>query len=143
MNEAAPAYYRRDREGGITPPNLLKDCTIAEHIVRARGKRTKFTSVSLDLSKLRDFGDASYRLKKDLVLIEGHSVIEHEALIAELRQLCENEIRADRARALQALRYARKRLEGLIDWRFDVGAVERKQLDQWVGVRVQRYFQRI
>jgi len=50
-------YFRRDQRDGISPPDLSKVCTYAEHIVHARGKRTQFTSISLDLAKIRDFGD--------------------------------------------------------------------------------------
>ena len=57
-------YFRRDQSDGISPPDPSKVCTFAEHIVRARGKRTNYTSVSLDPSKIRDFGDALYRLKR-------------------------------------------------------------------------------
>ena len=59
--DSSPArdYFRRDQRDGVSPPDLSKDCTFAEHIVHARGKRTQFTSVSLDLSKIRDFGDTN------------------------------------------------------------------------------------
>jgi hypothetical protein len=78
-------YFRRDQRDGISPPDLSKDCTFAEHIVHARGKRTKFTSVSLDLSKIRDFGDTDYRLERQKLVSDRHRLIEHEFLISELR----------------------------------------------------------
>jgi len=40
-----PDYFRQDQSDGISPPDLTKNTTFAEHIVRARGKRTKYTSV--------------------------------------------------------------------------------------------------
>jgi hypothetical protein len=43
-------------------------------------------------------------------------------------------------KAVQALRYARRRLEGLIDWSFDVKGVERKNLINWATAKVQPYF---
>jgi hypothetical protein len=45
---AIRAYFRRDQRDGVGPPDLSKVCTYAEHIVHARGKRTQFTSVSLN-----------------------------------------------------------------------------------------------
>ena len=30
-------YFRRDQRNGISPPDLTKDSTYAEHIVHARG----------------------------------------------------------------------------------------------------------
>ena len=41
-----------------------RSASYAEHIVHARGKRTRYTSVSLDLTKIKDFGDADYRLER-------------------------------------------------------------------------------
>src|SRR4051794_6190582 len=67
-------YYRRDQKDGVSPPDLTKKCTYADHIVHARGKRTRFTSVSLDLSKIRDFGEASYRLKRREAEADSHKV---------------------------------------------------------------------
>lgn len=76
-NDASPArdYFRRDQRDGVSPPDLSKDCTFAEHIVHARGKRTQFTSVSLDLSKIRDFGDTYYKLERDKTVSHGHSLL--------------------------------------------------------------------
>ncbi len=71
-------YYRRDQQDGISPPDLSKECSFAEHIVHARGKRTQFTSVSLDLSKIKDFGDADYRLDRQKTEGDGHRIVEHE-----------------------------------------------------------------
>jgi hypothetical protein len=106
------AYFRRDREEGITPPDLTKSCSVAEHIGRARGKRTNFTSVSLDLSRLRDLGEAEYQLRRPETETDGHGVIEHNTLVQMLRQICQTSDKHERARALQGIRYARARLEG-------------------------------
>ena len=69
-------YFRRDQRRGVSPPDLSKDCTFAEHIV-------------------------------------------------------------------QALRYATKRKEGLVDWSFDITRVARKDLISWAESRVQPYFTRL
>ncbi len=83
-------YFRRDQRDGISPPDLSKVCTYAEHIVHARGKRTQFTSISLDLAKIRDFGDTNYRLKREDAEIEGHGVVEHEVLLTELQRVAKD-----------------------------------------------------
>ena len=57
-----PDYYRGDEADGVTPPNLEDSSTYAEHIVHARGKRTRFTSLSTDPTKIRDFGTQLWRL---------------------------------------------------------------------------------
>ena len=50
---------------------------------------------------------------------------------------------AERLRAIQALRYATKRREGLVNWCFDTARVERKDLLTWAKARVQPYFTRL
>jgi hypothetical protein len=133
-------YFRRDRSAGITPPDLAKTATYAEHIVRARGKRTQFTSVSLDAAKVRDFGDMLYRLKRDVLVKDAHGLVEHEALLQSLQQTIQASDKAERVRAIQAVRYARRRLEGLVEWRFNVAAVPPKDLIGWAAKYVGAYF---
>jgi hypothetical protein len=119
-------YFRRDQRDGISPPDLSKTCTFAEHIVHARGKRTQFTSISLDPTRLRDLGDTTYRLKREDTESDGHGVVEHEILLVELHRVAKEQQKAERLRAIQAIRYARQRMEGLVKWRFDISGVERK-----------------
>lgn len=144
MNQAPQPveYFRRDRPAGITAPDLSKDCTYAEHIVRARGKRTRFTSVSRDPERIREFGDQLYKLQHGRVIADAHVVVEHSALVDSLRASIRGQDKADRARAVQALRYALMRTEGLVDWRFDTSGVERKDLLAWAEQRVRPYFTR-
>jgi hypothetical protein len=118
-------------------------CTFAEHIVHAKGKRTQFTSVSLDLTRIKDFGDTSYRLKREETERDRHEVVEHEALLAELQRVAKEEEKAERQRAIQALRYARERKEGLVRWKFDTTGVDRKDLINWAYGRVQGYFAKV
>jgi hypothetical protein len=82
---ASHDYFRRDQADGISAPDLSKSSTYAERIVHAQGKRTRFTSVSLDLTKIRDFGDTDYRLDREQVTNDGHRLVEHEELLSELR----------------------------------------------------------
>lgn len=142
MTDARQAdYFRRDQVAGITAPDLSKWCTLAEHIVRARGKRTKFTSVSLDPDKIDDFGPALYQALCEKITGAGHPIIEHDQLIRELREAAQSGIKADKVRALQAQRYARRRREGLIDWDFDTSRVPQKDLITWAFDRIQEFFQ--
>jgi hypothetical protein len=136
-------YFRRDQREGISPPDLSKECTYAEHIVHARGKRTRFTSVSLDLRKIRDLGDTNYRLERQKLLDDQHALVEHESLLSELRRVIREGEKAERLRAVQALTYASRRKEGLVNWSFDVSRVARKDLISWAKVRVQPYFTRL
>jgi hypothetical protein len=136
-------YFRRDQRDGISPPDLSKDCTFAEHIVHARGKRTRYTSDALDLIKIRDFGDADYRLERQKLLDDQHQLVEHESLLDELRRVIREEEKAERLRAVQALRFARMRKEGLVNWSFDVSRVPRKDRLTWAQARVQPYFTRL
>ena len=147
MNESDAStsreYYRRDQRAGISPPDLSKECTFAEHIVHARGKRTQFTSISLDLSKIKDFGDTDYKLNQAKIVVDQHALVEHEALLEELRRVIREEDKADRLRATQALRYATRRKEGLVKWSFNTSSVERKDLVSWAGIKVQVYFTKV
>jgi len=137
-------YFRGDQAAGITAPDLSKaDCTFAEHIVRARGRRSKYTSVSLDPGRIRDFGETVYRLVREKLLADQHVLVEHDELLVALRRSVEDSDKAERARALQAIRYARRRLEGLVDWHFETAGVERKDLLSWTFARVQAYFTKV
>ncbi len=139
-SKAVQPYYRRDQERGISAPNLGKPCSYAEHIVSARGKRDQYTSVSLDPDKIREFGNRLYRLLREKLLEDGHSLVEHDVLLASLRENAVTNDKADRARALQALRYAKKRKEGLICWEFDTSSVTAKKLILYAFSKVQSYF---
>ncbi len=84
-------YFRRDQRDCISPPDLSKDCTFAEHIVHARGKRTRYTSVSLDLARIKDFGETNYRLEQMKLSDDNHVLVEHETLILELKRVIREE----------------------------------------------------
>ena len=55
-DERANAEYSAATRRGASPRRTSRSIAPAEHIVRARGKRTKYTSVSLDPDKIDDFG---------------------------------------------------------------------------------------
>lgn len=136
-------YLRGDQATGITAPDLSKTCSFAEHIVRARGKRTQYTSVSLDPTRITDFGEVLYHLKQPELQVDAHELVEHAAVMTTLRQTVESEDKAERARAIQALRYARKRVEGLVRWKFNTGSIAQKDLINWAGSQVQKYFVKV
>jgi hypothetical protein len=143
MTDAKPDYYRRDQTKGITPPELSKDCTFAEHIVRARGKRTRYTSVSLDKEKITDFGPTLYLAIRDKIEGDGHTIIEHSTLMNTLRHVANTGEKEDRLRAVQAQRYATKRKEGLVEWNFDISRIERKSLFVWSAAQTGPYFRSV
>lgn len=142
MTTQSPDYYRRDQSAGVTAPDLSKDCSYAEHIVRARGKRTQFTSVSKEPIKIRDFGPVLYQVVQSKIDGDGHLLVEHFDLLQDLRRAAESSERAERIRAVQAQRYARRRLEGLVKWNFNTAAVDRSDLIAWAFVQIQKYFRK-
>ena len=133
-------YFRGDQKNGITAPDLSKSVGYADHIVRARGKRTQLTSVSKDPNKIRDFGDQLYKLRRPELEADAHQLVEHEDLLDVLRERARETDKGAKLKAIQALRYARRRLEGLVDWRFDLDGVDRKDLLAWAAERVRQYF---
>jgi hypothetical protein len=133
-------YFRRDQNDGVSPPDLSKDCSYADHIVHARGKRTKFTSLTLDIARCHDFGECTYKLLRELAEAERHKIIEHEHLLARLQQTASQGEKDERLKAIHALRYARVRKEGLLDWQFDISRVARKDLISWAHRQIQQYF---
>ena len=142
MTPKPPDYFRRDQADGVTAPDLSKDCSYAEHIVRARGKRTQLTSVSLDPQKINDFGPALYRALRPDIDGDGHTIIEHLELLQHLRVSAELNEKEERVRALQAQRYAKRRQEGLVKWDFSLGGIDRKDLISWAFQNIQKYFRR-
>ena len=66
-----------------------------------------------------------------------------EALLGALQHSARNEQKAERLRAIQAIRYVRRHLEGLVTWNFEFSGVERKDLIDWSRNRVQTYFVKV
>jgi hypothetical protein len=110
--------------------------------VKARGKRTQFTSVSKAPGKIRDFGDQIYKLTRPRVDDDGHTVVEHDQLLRALRDQAKESTKERKLKAIQAMRYARKRLEGLVKWSLDTSGVDRKNLLTWAADKIQPYFQK-
>jgi hypothetical protein len=143
MADEPADYFRRDQYVGVTAPDLSKACTYAEHIVRARGKRTQLTSVSLDRKKIGDFGETVYRVIRQEIDVDKHAIVEHSELLSDLRKSAESSDKEERARAIQAQRYAKRRFEGLVKWNFSIEKVERKDLIKWAFDNIQKYFRKV
>jgi hypothetical protein len=139
---AGQEYYRGDQRAGVTAPDLAHQCEFWEHIVRARGKRTAYTSVSLDRHAIERFGECDYLLLRDFLDRDKHGLVEHAELLRLLDQAARERDKGDRVIAIQALRFARRRKEGLVNWNFKVDGVERKNLITWAYARVQEYFRK-
>jgi hypothetical protein len=111
--------------------------------VHARGRRTRFTSLSTDPKSIVIFGPQLWRFKEALAAANSHRVLSHQALLTALR----NELNSHDAKAqdlaARALRRARMRKEALVLWGFDVSRVDRKDLSEWARPHVQQYFSRV
>ena len=142
MKTSFAKYFRRDQKVGVTPPDLSSQATYAEHIVRARGKKSRYTSVSLDPTKIDDFGDVLYELKRPAADNAGHKIVEHAVLMNELQQVAKTGVKEARLRALQAVRYARRRAEGLVEWALDHSKVADKDRIKWAATQIAPYFSR-
>lgn len=134
-------YFRQDQEDGITPPNLGDSSTFAEHIVHARGKRTRYTSLSTDPEAIKIFGPQLWRFHEAAATQEGHRVVTHEELLTWLKQECTSSPDPKaRDLAIRALPRARQRREALVVWNFQTSNVERKLLTEWARPHVRKYF---
>ena len=105
-----------------------------------RGKRTQLTSVSLAPKKIGDFGETIYRVIRQEINEDKHTIVEHSDLLSQLRKSAETSDKEERVRAIQAQRYAKRRLEGLVKWNFSIDKVERKDLIKWAFDNIQKYF---
>lgn len=88
-------------------------------------------------------GEADYRFEREKAGGDGHELIEHETLIGELKRAARDEHHAERLRAVQAIRYASRRKEGLVEWTFDTTGVARKDLINWAKTQVRPFFTRL
>lgn len=122
---------------------MSKTCTYAEHVVHARGKRTQFTSVSLDPKKIWDLGETLYRLLLDALLEAKHILIDHDKLVKSLINTVKNDEGKERDIAIRAIRRVKRRKEALIEWRFNIRAVERKDLIPWAFNKVNNFFTKV
>jgi hypothetical protein len=143
MTNILADYFRQDQEKGVTAPDLSKDCTYAEHIVRARGKRTQLTSISLEPTKVHDFGPALYQALCQEIKQDQHAIVAHAELMSHLRLAAESSKKEERARAIQAQRYAKRRLEGLVKWNFPTEKIDRKEMIAWAFRNIQKYFRKV
>jgi len=57
-------HFRKDSSNGITPPNPDARVSYVDHVTKARGKRTQFTSVSEAADAIRHFAGDLYRCSR-------------------------------------------------------------------------------
>jgi hypothetical protein len=69
--------------------------------------------------------------------------VQHFELLSLLRQSAASSTREERVRAIQAHRYAKHRLEGLVKWNFLTAGIERKDRIKWAFDNVQQYFAKV
>ena len=141
MPEQSP-LFRRDQSDAISPRNLADESTYAEHVVHARGKRSRYTAVSKDPDAIRDFGPQLWAADRPRLRADAHRVVDHETLATHLRDEVQSGDPDARELAARALVRVLRRKEALVHWTFDHAGVERKDLITWAATRVRNYFTR-
>ena len=137
------AHYRRDSAKGVTAPNPDADRDILQHITKYRGQKTPYTSVSEDSKAINHIDGVMYETDSDNVERDAHEFISHSHLTELLRAQLHGSTRGDRVLAARALQLATRAAEALIDWRFTVGGIARKDRVSWCYTQIQRYFRRV
>lgn len=140
---AGDNYYRRDQEKGITAPKLDAGVSFVEHVVRARGKKTQYTSISHDVNRISHFDGVDYEVLHTDVVGDGHLLVPCDALQCELKKVAYEGEKAEAQKATRALGYVRKNLESLIDWKFNVATVAPKDIIAWAYSSIQKYFRKM
>ncbi|MBB2165170.1 hypothetical protein HLH26_11610 [Gluconacetobacter sp. 1b LMG 1731] len=136
-------YFRGDEKSGITAPNLANICCYVDHIVKARGRKTQYTSVSLAPNSIQIFGEVMYRLLRTQAESDGHDVVEHHNLITDIQNTIKKSVKADKIKAARALQYAQKRKEGLVVWNFKLKNLKSKWIIRYAHIRIQKYFDKV
>jgi hypothetical protein len=134
--------FGRDQVDTVSGPNPDDTSNYAEHVVHARGKRTRFTSVSTSRDAIRDFGNQLWKLVQPKVTDDGHVVVTHEQLLQELRDLLHGDDERASELAARALPRSIRRREALVDWRYKTDGIERKDRISWAERYVREYFTR-
>ncbi len=99
---------------------------MVSHITKHRGMKTQFTSVSEDRDLIRHFTGTLYVTDSDEITRNGHEFITHPDLMDHLKGVIASTKREERVLASRAFQMASRAREALIDWRFDLERVERK-----------------
>ncbi len=143
MEKTFPTHYRKDSPRGITPPNPEAEKDLVQHITKHRGMKTPYTSVSENANYIKHFDGSFYKTEPDEIIHDGHNFKPHHEVIQELTAFMQVSLRKDRILAQRALQLALRAREALIDWQFDLSAVERKDYITWCDSHIQRYFYRM
>ncbi|GAA4422411.1 hypothetical protein GCM10023155_06000 [Bremerella cremea] len=135
-------HFRKDSPNGITPPNPDVSVSPVDHITKARGKKTQYTSVSESEDSIRHFSGQCYRCESSEIVSEGHEVLLHADLLMLLRTTALGAQRAEKIKAERALQLATRAREALIDWKFDLKGVARKDRITHSASQIQKFFVR-
>lgn len=138
-----PSHYRKDSPHGITPPNPDADPDIIQHITKYRGQKTPYTSVSESLDAIKHFDGVAYSTQPTLITQDDHVFIHHTDLVNQLKLLNQASTRGERVLAVRALQLATRAKEALIQWKFELGTVKKKDRIGWCQRNIQKYFKKI
>ena len=136
-------HYRKDNPNGVTAPNPDGDRDIVAHITKHRGMKTPYTSVSEDQNAIRHFSGELYKTDSDDIVAGGHVFKNHSEVVDELTSIIQTSARAERILAGRAFQYVKRAKEALIDWRFLLDNVKKKDRISWCYSHIQKYFQRV
>ena len=135
-------HYRNDNPNGITGPNPDGERDKIAHITKHRGMKTPYTSVSEERNAIQHFEGETYQVEPNDLITDNHVFIWHTDLVNELQESVRVTKRADRLTAQRALILAQRAREALIDWQFNLSAIERKNRITYCYSNIQQYFKR-
>lgn len=132
-------HYRGDQDKGITAPNLGLDVTFAEHVVKARGRKSNYTSVSENRAAAQIFGKV-YTLDEIGLRNDGHQLF----CSISIQKSLQDTIKSGGPQAQLALRAVprvAKNSECLIKWDFKIPSkFTGGSLISWTYNTIQKYF---
>lgn len=89
-------YYRKDHPKGITPINPDFEKDVVEHITKARGTKTRYTSVSNSLLSIRWVNGVGYKVVTEKVLTDSHEILNYDYLLELLTKEFQDSARKKR-----------------------------------------------
>ncbi len=105
--------------------------------------KTQYTSVSEDEQAIKHFSGELYRTESDHIVGDNHNFIAHSELSDRLKSVIASSSRGERVTASRALQLALRAKEAVIDWRFNLETVPRKDRITWCFNNVQKYFHKV
>lgn len=121
---------------GINPNNRV---SIVDHITKARGEKTQYTSVSDELQKLDQFQGVPWECNAIHIAQDLHIVIDFNTLIGLIQSSTERNTKKARART-----HATRAREHLIEWSFSLPSnLNSSTRITWLEKKITTYFKRI